>query len=312
MKEVARARALARELSGHSPDDKCESSDQKAFPPCSLLNLRTDFTKASPLDISNFRRDTSVKYPTFAPPQSVSTAVPNEKLAEGFKPIPARPNYHSTEIPSSSRPSTLPQHGAAQTSAPLPGTPAPSPPPSPAAGPKAKKQQFQTDPSRPFVFPYSRSSGVDPTSLVPFAIAEADKLFHKHAYISLGLLQMWQVREDCLREERGLGRSGLIGFSTAFDDEEDEEEMEAMRREWRYDEEEQSCLAQGDKEGARIAREKRAAARRLHRVEIIYVSEADIVGSNTSSRTRSLWLWPLLMVMVMLMLMFGRGALYLS
>ncbi|RSH81541.1 Factor arrest protein 11 [Saitozyma podzolica] len=260
MKEVARARALARELSGLSPDDKY-------------------FTKASPLDISNFRRDTSVKYPTFAPPQSVSTAVPNEKLAEGFKPIPARPNYHSTEIPSSSRPSTLPQHGAAQTSAPLPGTPAPSPPPSPAAGPKAKKQQFQTDPSRPFVFPYSRSSGVDPTSLVPFAIAEADKLFHKHAYISLGLLQMWQVREDCLREERGMGRSGLIGFSTAFDDEEDEEEMEAMRREWRYDEEEQSCLAQGDKEGARIAREKRAAARRLHRVEIIYRSTLPIMTS---------------------------------
>jgi hypothetical protein len=77
-----------------------------------------------------------------------------------------------------------------------------------------------------------------------------------------------------------LGRSGLIGFSSGWEDEEDEAEVMAMRREWRYEEEEQECLAQGDKEGARIAREKLAAARRLHRVEIIYVSERSVVGRH--------------------------------
>ncbi|WWD17501.1 hypothetical protein CI109_101942 [Kwoniella shandongensis] len=257
MKEVAKARALSREWAGLKPEDK-------------------NFTKASPIDIANWRRDTSTKYPTFAPPSSNVIPIPNEKLAEGVKPIPARPNYHSTELPPA-----LPRqqgNGAPLTSHPLPGTPAPSPPPSPA--PKQKKQQYQTDPTRPFVFPYSRSSGNAPTSLVPFAIAEADKLYHRHAYISLGLVQMWEAREECMREERGLGKSGLIGFTNSRWDEEDDEEVEeAMRRDWKYEEEEMDCLNRGDKEGAKIAREKRAAARRLHRVEIIYKNTLPILQS---------------------------------
>ena len=227
-----------------------------------------DFTKASPIDIATFRRDTSTKYPTFAPPASVSVSIPNEKLAESLKPIPVRPNYHSTEIPIISPPQPTPQ---TDTSLPLPGTPAPSPPPSPVQ--KPKKQQFQTDPSRPFVFPYSRIASGAPSSLVPFAIAEADKLYHRHAYVSLGLYQMYEAREECLREERGLGRSGLIGFTAGMEEDEDEAAEEAMRRDWKYEEEEQDCLARGQKEGAKAAREKRASAKRLYRVEIIYVSD---------------------------------------
>ena len=236
--------------------------------------MTLDFTKATPIDISNWRRDTSVKYPTFAPPPSSSVSVPNEKLAEGMKPIPARPNYHSTEIQSPPWPAPIntvqPVPTTQQGSAPLPGTPAPTPPGSPA--PKPKKQQYQTDPNRPFIFPYSRITGETPSSLVPFAIDEADKLYHRHAYISLGLYQLWEARDDCMREERGLGRSGLIGFAPSrFDEEEDEDDIEAMRREWRYEEEEMKCLARGDKEGAKLAKERKAAARRLHRVDIIYV-----------------------------------------
>ncbi|WRT66139.1 uncharacterized protein IL334_003092 [Kwoniella shivajii] len=257
MKEVAKARALSRELSGLPPENK-------------------NFTKATPGDISTWRRDTAVKYPTFAPPASVVAGVSNEKLAEGIRPIPSRPNYHSTEIPNSSQGNQT--NGTSSTSAPLPGTPAPSPPPSP----KPKKQQYQTDPSRPFVFPYSRSSIIAPTSLVPFAISEADKLYHRHEYISLGLYQLWQTREECMREERGLGKNGLIGFtSNQWDDgeEEDEESQEAMRRDWKYEEEEMDALNQGNKEAARLAREKRSAARRLHRVEIIYKNTLPIQQS---------------------------------
>ncbi|WVR07239.1 hypothetical protein IAU60_004280 [Kwoniella sp. DSM 27419] len=257
MKEVSKARALSREWAGLTPEDK-------------------NYTKATPIDITTWRRDTAVKYPTFDPPPSTIAGISNEKLSEGVKPIPSRPNYHSTEIPPSQP--RYPKVNQAMTSAPMPGTPAPSPPPSPAA--KPKKQQFQTDPTRPFLFPYSRTSASAPSSLVPFAISEADKLYQRHEYISLGLLQMWEAREECMREERGLGQSGLIGFDRLkLDDEEDEEAEEAMRRDWQYEEEEAEAVARGDKDGARLAREKRSAARRLHRVDVIYKHTLPIQSS---------------------------------
>jgi hypothetical protein len=161
---------------------------------------------------------------------------------------------------------------APNSSVPLPGTPAPTPPPSPL--PKTKKQQYQTDPSKPFVFPYTRGSATDTTSLVPFAIQEADRLYAKHSYVSLGLYQLWQEREECLREERGLGMSGLIGFDRlSMDDDEDADEaaIEAMLRESKYEEEEMMCNESGDKEGAKAARYKLASSKRLHRVDVIYV-----------------------------------------
>lgn len=84
---------------------------------------------------------------------------------------------------------------------------------------------------------------------------------------------MWQVREDYIREERGLGRSGLIGFTNSSDDEEEEdaEEVEALMREWKYEQEEMDCEERGDREGMKKAREKRMAAKRLRRVDIIHV-----------------------------------------
>jgi len=161
----------------------------------------------------------------------------------------------------------------------LPATPAPTPPQSPVQ--KTKKQQYQTDPNKPFLFPYTRSG--DPTSLVPFAIQEADKLYQKHQYVSLGLFQLWQEREECLREERGLGMSGLIGFDKlSLDEDEDDDEvaMEAMLRESKYEEEEMECQEKGDKEGAKAAKQKLASSKRLHRVDIIYVSRLRIVFSR--------------------------------
>jgi hypothetical protein len=113
--------------------------------------------------------------------------------------------------------------------------------------------------------------------LVPFAIAEADRLYHRHSYISLGLYQLWQTRDECIREERGLGKTGLIGFTPSkyLDEDEadmDEEAEEAMRQEWRLEEEEMECEQRGDKEGAKRAAEKRSSFKRLQRVNMIYVS----------------------------------------
>lgn len=84
---------------------------------------------------------------------------------------------------------------------------------------------------------------------------------------------MWQAREDCLRDERGLGPSGLIGFDRLIlDDEVDEAAEEAMRRQWQYEQEEFECAARGDTEGEAKARGKQETLRRLQRVEVIYVS----------------------------------------
>ncbi|ODO08260.1 hypothetical protein I350_03850 [Cryptococcus amylolentus CBS 6273] len=278
MREVQQAMALSRESAGLDPNTKY-------------------FTKASPIDIANWRRDTSTKYPTFAPPTTSSSSfpsdysVPHEKLAEGIRPIPPRPNYHSTELPPTLPraypPASQGQGEAGYAGNMMPGTPAPSPPPSPAPmvqgpGPQQKKkQQYQTDPSRPFVFPYSHTSGATPLGLVPFAISEADRLYHRHEYISLGLLQMWETREEYIREERGLGRKGLIGFTNGYDgdEEEDEEEVEAMVREWKYEQEEMECESAGDREGARKARERRMASKRLRRVDEIHRKTLPIMHS---------------------------------
>lgn len=82
---------------------------------------------------------------------------------------------------------------------PMPPTPAPSPPPNMA---KPKKQQYQTDQSRPFVFPFA--AGIRLKKLVPFAIDEADRLYAKHLYIPVSLYQMWRTREECILDESGL------------------------------------------------------------------------------------------------------------
>ena len=241
-----------------------------------------DFTKATPVDIAKFRREMTFKYPTFSPPLSVTSLVPNEKLAEGVSPLPSRPKYYSTEIrvpsPTYKRPEPPPK--------------APSPPPSgPSTGPNAqkpKKQQYQTDPNRPFVFPYTRGAG-PPGSLVPFAISEADKLYQAHAYVSLELYQLWQMREEYLREERGLGAGGLIGFDRfSLDEDEDEAAEEALRRDMQYSGEAERALARGDKEGAKTARNKRLAAKHLHRVEMLYVSAARTLMSFPSDSAASI------------------------
>ncbi len=39
---------------------------------------------------------------------------------------------------------------------------------------------------------------------MPFAIDEADKLYHRHMYVSLSLWQMWRTREECMTVESGL------------------------------------------------------------------------------------------------------------
>lgn len=156
--------------------------------------------KSSPLDFQVFRQETAVKYPTFSPDPNSDT--PSFKLAEAYAPIPIRPHYNHHQHDESDIPGGPPGmsgSGFQQRPQPLPPTPAPSPPPNMG---KTKKTQYQTDQSRPFVFPFS--SRMRQPKLVPFAIDEADRLYNKHMYISASLYQMWRTREECILDESGL------------------------------------------------------------------------------------------------------------
>ncbi|EGO27347.1 hypothetical protein SERLADRAFT_366889 [Serpula lacrymans var. lacrymans S7.9] len=203
VRELARAKVVARELAN------LPLIPNEAIP-----------IKCSPVDIETFRQETSVKYPTFtplpppsrpdAPASKPSLILPTPKLAQAYSPIPVRHHYHHDDSESHhqslqnslNQPFHSQQGQGGYRTGPQPPTPAPSPPPSP----KPKKQQYQTDPNRPFLFPFSRRSrfGNKDAGLVPFAIGEADKLYNRHMYVSLALWQMWRTREDCMTAESGL------------------------------------------------------------------------------------------------------------
>ncbi|KAJ3840755.1 hypothetical protein F5878DRAFT_52130 [Lentinula raphanica] len=213
VRDHARAKLLARELAGLPIVSEADQSS---------------IIKSSPLDMEAFRQETYVKYPTFVPPQSQPVApeptIPQpipvqvaSKLAQAYSPIPVRHHYHNEDDSYSNLPhSSLSFQNNSNPpfrSNPQPATPAPSPPP----GPKPKKQQYQTDQTRPFLFPFSRNQG-KAAKLVPFAIDEADKLYNRHLYVSLELLQMWRTREECMTHESGLehlpGSEGEFASST--------------------------------------------------------------------------------------------------
>ncbi|KIY73791.1 N1221-domain-containing protein [Cylindrobasidium torrendii FP15055 ss-10] len=206
IRDYARVKKLARDLAGlSSPPDVPEGETT---------------IKSSPVDIETFRQETSVKYPTFVTPMSTPVTSPppvyapspsskflsstaTTRLAEAYSPIPVRHHYHHDESDGQGmQHSGMPFHHQQSGSGfrnPQPPTPAPSPPPPP----KTKKQAFQTDQNRPFLFPFSRAQAKN-GKYVPFAIDEADKLYNKHMYVSLSLLQMWRTREDCMSFESGL------------------------------------------------------------------------------------------------------------
>ncbi|KAI9508666.1 hypothetical protein F5148DRAFT_1352615 [Russula earlei] len=205
-RDLERVKKVSRELAGLA------SIPEEAIP-----------IKSSPLDMEAFHEEATVKYPTFSPPNPrpilpvahileqpipVAARPPISKLAEAYSPIPVRHHYHHDEHDAPSASLNLSSHGLHGPShipsgyrpIPQPVTPAPSPP-----APKPKKQQYQTDPSRPFLFPFSRTRGRDgDMMLVPFAINEAENLYSKHMYVSLALWQMWRTREDYIHSESGL------------------------------------------------------------------------------------------------------------
>ncbi|KAK9465115.1 hypothetical protein V1512DRAFT_266714 [Lipomyces arxii] len=174
-KDLARAKTYAR--------------NQAGLP----LETTKEAISTSPLDYQVFRQGISFRYPGYKPPSEI---------------IP--PKFAYTHSSAASSASSVIEF----TNNPLPGssvhiaTPAPSPPPSPPpGGGKAKKSAFHTDQNVPFMFPQSVE--------IPVSIKEADEIFLKRMRTSLGTLQLWEEREEFMKQERGwiepdeIARSGM-------------------------------------------------------------------------------------------------------
>ena len=174
MADVERCKKLARELEGLGP----------------VADSKRTVTKTTPLDFQSFQHDMSAKFPTFVPPNRAPGGVPLDRLASAVMPIPPRKPFGSS----------APRDGLPEG---FEATPAPSPQSTPPPSPKPNKQKYQTDQTRPFIFPYSMS--VQGGRMVPFSVEEAGRLYKNHMHISLELWQMWRLREECIQDERGVG-----------------------------------------------------------------------------------------------------------
>ncbi|KAG0144411.1 hypothetical protein CROQUDRAFT_660084 [Cronartium quercuum f. sp. fusiforme G11] len=190
MRDVDRVKCMVRTIESLPPDNLTPASS----------------FKVSPMDFHTFRKEIVAKYPTYV--SSDVSEMCLGRIAAAAAPTPIRPNtmYHPAN-------SSIPHDPSVHTKAHYnhnlqPGTPAPTPPPSPQQ--KPKKQQFQTDQTRPFVLPFSpanaklTSSGHP--SLVPRSIDEAGELYRSHLRISTELWQTWKVREEFMADESGLAR----------------------------------------------------------------------------------------------------------
>lgn len=129
---------------------------------------------------------------------------------------------------------------------------------------KPKKEKWQTDPLRPFIFPFSSAMG---GRKLPAAIKEADDLFTRHMYIPLGVWQLWREREEFIREDMGVPALSLgsEGEVAAKADSERARRVEALEREAERADDE------GDFKASRKAAEKMQNLKKLDYVETIYV-----------------------------------------
>ena len=181
------------------------------------------YITASPLDYHLFRQEITSKYPAYNPPPPLIPIEPENSSI--LPPLPNHPsrlvNQDSQQMAAGPGPNGFgrsifhqPVHIA---------TPAPSPPPSPAGpgGKGGKKQNYQTNQNFPFLYPplddtsnivggkgaaalqdklvQAKWEGAD----VPASIVEAGQLFASRTRMSRSLRQLWDVREEYMKFERG-------------------------------------------------------------------------------------------------------------
>ena len=188
------------------------------------------FITASPLDYHLFRQEITSKYPAYSPPAPL---VPIEDQNNSIlPPLDTHPSRQSSL--ENLRATTTDMNGNNNSIFNQPvhiATPAPSPPPSPAGpgGKGGKKQNYQTNQNFPFLYPplddtssplWSKGDTVPQGQLagkrwdgrdVPASILEAGQLFASRMRMSRSIRQLWDVRENYIKYERGwndLSKSG--------------------------------------------------------------------------------------------------------
>lgn len=218
-KDIKRVKRLVRKIEGLPKDvadesRECTASSQGGD--STTKHLVTDLSlKTGPLDFATFKSEILSKYPTYEPPNIVSPIpqIPLDRIVAAAASAPLRQSYQLRSATQGSGNGDANAGGPSALPAPMTATPAPSPPPSPPPV-KPKKQQYQTDQTKPFVLPFSRANvGGGHYSMikgkgkmtVPYSIDEAGKLYQKNFRISTELWQTWKLREEYLADETGFG-----------------------------------------------------------------------------------------------------------
>ena len=187
------------------------------------VNHNEVFLTASPLDYHIFRQEITSKYPAYNPPPPlVPLELNNSSILPPLHNHPSRTTSHESLATAAG----MHTNGVGKSIFHQPvhiSTPAPSPPPSPAGpgGKGGKKQNYQTNQNFPFLYP-----PLDDTSNVvggkgnaglqdrlvgkkwegcdiPASILEAGQLFASRMRMSRSLRQLWEVREEFIKFERG-------------------------------------------------------------------------------------------------------------
>ena len=201
----------------------CDKSQQEES------NAPDGFITASPLDYHLFRQEITSKYPAYNPPPPLVPLEPENNSV-----LPPLPNHSSRNASQENlylgTGSGMNAIGKSIYHQPVHiATPAPSPPPSPAGpgGKGGKKQNYQTNQNFPFLYPplddgSNVIGGKGPAGLkdhlvgkkwegsdVPASIMEAGQLFASRMRMSRSMRQLWEVREQYIRFERGWNGTDL-------------------------------------------------------------------------------------------------------
>ncbi len=180
------------------------------------------FITTSPLDYHLFRQEITSKYPSYCPPAPlVPIELENNSI---LPPLPSHPSRRPSQEGLHLRAGPSVNGGGSIFNQPVHiATPAPSPPPSPAGpgGKGGKKQNYQTNQNFPFLYPPldntsntvggKGSAGLQDQlvakkwegSDVPASILEAGQLFASRMRMSRPIRQLWDVREQFIKYDRG-------------------------------------------------------------------------------------------------------------
>ena len=269
------------------------------------------FITASPLDYHLFRQEITSKYPAYSPPQPlVPIELENNSI---LPPLPSHPSRQASHENMQSLAANNPPKGSIFNQPVHIATPAPSPPPSPAGpgGKSGKKQNYQTNQNFPFLYPPPNDSknvvqnkGDGPQfwrvqdsrwddSDVPASILEAGSLFASRMRMSRSLRQLWDVREEYIKAERGWNetmKEDEINSDQASLDEEEVERLYLQEREKstqkeeardqkdkKYKPEPQNASMQPSREPSAFENktDDKEVERRLHAINEFYVGRCD-------------------------------------